>query len=97
MKYVLTLPMFSIAFLIPSPAIAETYPDEAVQSFITDCTERFATKAPPGFSNRGPTFCTCMIETIQEKMSFQAYQQLGDAPDNPTLKPIEQGCMVRLF
>lgn len=97
MKSILTLAMFPLILGNLSPALAETYPPEAVESFMADCIEKFAAKAPPGFKDRGSTFCNCMIETIQEKISFQAYQQLGDNPADPALKPIEQGCMVRLF
>ncbi|MDG2989470.1 hypothetical protein L3556_00770 [Candidatus Synechococcus calcipolaris G9] len=90
-------PLFSLAVGGIAPALAESYPPEAVESFITDCTQKFQQKAPPGFSNRGTSFCTCMIQGIQDQMSFAEFQQLGDAPDNSTLQPIERACMAKMF
>lgn len=86
-----------MALLAGIPALAESYPPEAVEHFMGDCTEKFQTKAPPGFGTQGNRFCTCMINGIQEKMSFAEFQQLGDEPNNPTLQPIEQGCMRQMF
>ncbi len=97
MRYLLALPLAAATFWGFAPAQAETYPPEAVQNFMSDCTQKFAAEAPAGFKDRGQAYCTCMIDSIQAKMSFDDYQKLGDNPNDSTLKPIEQSCMVRLF
>lgn len=97
MKSLFAVPLFTMLFMGIAPTLAESYPPAAVESFIADCTQKFQQKAPPGFGNRGTSFCTCMIQGIQDQMSFAEFQQLGDDPDTPEMHAIEKGCMAKMF
>ncbi|MDS3861194.1 hypothetical protein RIF25_10290 [Thermosynechococcaceae cyanobacterium BACA0444] len=97
MKFLISVPILSIALFVPGPVLATSYPPASIQKFMVDCTRRFQKQAPPGFGGRGTAFCTCMIEGIQAKMSFKQFQRLASNPNDPALKPIQRGCMFHLF
>ncbi|AHB88687.1 hypothetical protein NK55_06955 [Thermosynechococcus sp. NK55a] len=83
--------------LLAQQTPAATYPPEAIAVFMQECQAKFAAQAPPGFRDRGDRYCTCLINHLQEKMTYGQFQQM--TPDNapPELKAATNACIGAIF
>ncbi|WP_460194357.1 hypothetical protein [Thermosynechococcus sp. FA-CM-4201] len=76
---------------------AATYPPEAIAIFMQECQTKFAAQAPPGFGDRGDRYCTCVINRLQEKMSYEQFQQITPDNEPPEVKAATNECIGALF
>lgn len=55
----------------------------AIAVFMPECQTKFAAPAPPGFGDR---YCTCLINRLQEKMSYEEFQKITADNEPPEVK-----------
>lgn len=74
-----------------------TYPPAAIAVFMQECQTKFAAQAPPGFGDRGDRYCTCLINHLQEKMSYEQFQQITPDNEPPEVKAATNKCIGAIF
>ncbi|BAY52939.1 hypothetical protein NIES2134_119810 [Thermostichus vulcanus NIES-2134] len=83
--------------LLAQETPAATYPPEAIAVFMQECQAKFAAQAPAGFSDRGDRYCTCLINRLQEKMTYEQFQQMTPDNEPPELKAASNACIGAIF
>ncbi|QEQ00568.1 hypothetical protein FFX45_03675 [Thermosynechococcus sp. CL-1] len=76
---------------------AATYPPEAIAVFMQECQTKFAAQAPPGFGDRGDRYCTCLINRLQQKMSYEEFQKMTADNEPPEVKAATNECIGAIF
>ncbi len=90
------LGLLSLSIFAPETPAA-TYPPEAIAIFMQECETKFAAQAPPGFGDRGDRYCTCLINRLQEKMSYEQFQQITPDNEPPEVKAATNECIGAIF
>lgn len=76
---------------------AAPYPPEAIAVFMQECQTKFAAQAPPGFGDRGDRYCTCLINRLQEKITYEEFQKITPDNEPPQVKAATNECIGAIF
>lgn len=76
---------------------AAVYPPAAIAVFMSECQTKFAAAAPPGFGDRANRYCTCLINRLQEKMTYEQFQRMTPENEPPEVKAATNECIGAIF